>query len=253
MPKPFECKPGVYCKAADCCRNLDTTVSVSVGDYLRLSQLTGEPIVDLWRSKGEIVTLHIQENDGFFVNIALFHDPCPYLSDSLACKAYDARPLDCRGFPYTSFLFYKDQVDLMQKKYRCTRGMFMDEKQKKNYRLLDQIIKEESLAELRFLWPDGVPTFKIKYSSDLADLMTKAHASNGPRQERIAIGAREVQANIKNNEISALVLSQHLPKIIFPIVANDIERRLASLPPEAFEFYKKTTERLNNLRQRMKR
>lgn len=96
--KYFRCDPRELCEGAQCCRSLETSPALSLGDYVRLSEYTGLPISKIWHDNGDVYAYPVLGNQ-FQATLGLLHDPCPYLKNDLKCGVYEMRPSGCAGFP----------------------------------------------------------------------------------------------------------------------------------------------------------
>lgn len=145
--KYFECKPGELCEKADCCCSRETKPTLSVGDYLRLSEATGEPMDEIWKSKG-MVTASPMPGGLFMLNLSLEHDPCPYLSE-MKCSVYEARPIVCATFPMMMLANHPEQASGENfGGYKCLQNVLPRPEELAQYETIDQILTEEAGIEM---------------------------------------------------------------------------------------------------------
>lgn len=72
--------------------------------------------------------LRIDEDGDYVVKSS----PCPFLLPDNFCSVYDARPNDCRNYPYTdSDVFFKRPNTTLQNTYVCPAAFLAVEKMKK--------------------------------------------------------------------------------------------------------------------------
>lgn len=84
----FEC---VFC--GECCRIKEGYVWISRKDMDRLVEETGLP-------KSEFKRLYTEVVDKFIVLKSFPNGDCIFYDEKIGCKVYDARPLQCRTFPF---------------------------------------------------------------------------------------------------------------------------------------------------------
>ncbi|MDI6721503.1 MAG: hypothetical protein QMD85_03870, partial [Candidatus Aenigmarchaeota archaeon] len=75
----FRCDPINLCNGASCCTSMETKPALSVGDYIRLSKLTGEAPDRIWQEKGDVALYRDDDMDNgeYLILLSLPHDPCP--------------------------------------------------------------------------------------------------------------------------------------------------------------------------------
>ena len=80
-------------RCGKCCRIKDGYVYVSMADIERLADFVGEDIDDFM--------LKYTERLGKFLVLKSFpNGDCIFYDDEVGCKVYDARPQQCRTFPF---------------------------------------------------------------------------------------------------------------------------------------------------------
>lgn len=255
MTKYFECKPTILCKGADCCTTPETKPALSVGDYLRLSWFTQEPVVDIWRNKGDIAVNSFPDlKEGhFLVSLSLLHDPCPYLSKEYKCAVHETRPLGCGSFPIMLFKRKSQELEGIYNGYRCLQNVQPRPEQLQLTNDLEQILKEEAELDIRFFW-EGSPVYinasTVGAFSELALEALRSQKTRDPqekyRRTQTLIRALDRMQSIieekKGVHLSAIEYSALLSPVMFAILEERVAQRLENLPSEAIEAYKKTTE-----------
>jgi len=170
--KYFECKPGILCHGAECCTSIDTQPELTFGDFLRLSELTKEPIQRIWRTKGNVSLKHMPEIElegVYAVSLGLMHGPCPYLSKDLKCTVHKRRPITCAGFP---ILLEEREVEDDDphletfQRYQCLQDVIMKPRQIEIGEKLKGIQLEEFLLDLKYVWSGEVPAIKALTDKD---------------------------------------------------------------------------------------
>ncbi len=262
--KYFECKPGELCDGSTCCKTRGTKPALSVGDFIRLSEATGKPITELWKTKGDatITTYSNLRMGEFLVSLGLLHYPCPFLSQENRCTVYDTRPLGCASFPSLLLESHSEQLDAHYSHYACLKGVKLSPRQKRFWKELDQIMFEEAGADIRFLWKNKPPYIHIPALGDYFKMAADAIIKQKERDPRADLcGSRRLIDTVnqmtgivgrKEPDAGPIVFStadfiDALTPVMYSIIEDDIAERLANLDKEALDFYKGTTARWKQL------
>ncbi len=174
-PNYFVCRPGELCDGAACCTSPETRPSLLLGDYIRLSEHTGEPLEKIWREKGD-VSLSKFGNMGpteFLVTLGLLHDPCPYLAHDYRCGVYESRPLGCGSFPFPLLTENQEEAKTRYGAYRCLDGVEPSPNQIEYAKELHRIMREEAVQDMRILW-NGRPRY-IQIPTERWEKLTRRH------------------------------------------------------------------------------
>ena len=241
-----------------------TKPTLSVGDYVRLSEYTGEPITEIWKSRGD-VALHVYDTERgkFSVNLSLLHDPCSYLTEENRCGVHDARPLACASFPIFQFMFKEEEIkqghyDI----YGCMKNAMPKPEQIELGYELWRIMLAEAKYHLDFL--GGEPMYVNLPSTgnyfQLAGKACELQMSRDPlgmeKRTYMLKNSVEKMASLADEAVSGLVLdgslyAHLLSPVMFSIMEDEIAGRLDNLDGRALEIYKKTTKRYEELARRI--
>lgn len=132
----FECNNCGYC-----CTDPSTQINMSLLDIKWLSDYMNMSVSELFRK--EIVTfipfISTDDFSQFDVEFGMKR-PCPLFKDS-KCTVYNARPMNCRVFPYW---FITNQIE---DEVECTKGVKPDPMTFFKYRMYERMIGEKLLDQ----------------------------------------------------------------------------------------------------------
>jgi len=263
MPEYFRCEPGTLCEGAACCKRIDTTPGLGIGDYLRLSEATGEPAADIWRSKGDVHLTHYKNmpQGEFLVTLSLLHDPCPYLSAGNSCTVHESRPLACASFPLFLYMFRQEHMDGHYREYKCLKGVVSSPEQIQLGHALHGITMDEARIE-NTLWKVAryvcAPDFGVVFSAMEKARKMQAQrdpASTSPRSRRLAKSIHDIHSLYEAGEhrkgIDADMFSSMISPIAFALFQDEVAQMLEDLGNGA-ELYADTTKRWRELAEKIK-
>jgi len=261
--KKFECKPGELCEGASCCKDIHSSPSVSLGDYLRISEFTKTSLTDMWRKNGEVSLVPHPELPPatYIVTLGLVHDPCPYLSGESRCEVYPIRPLGCASFPIGTFQHSREEITGAYKGYRCLQGVEPSQEQVKFWQELDKILMAEAGLELEHLWTNGegeyIDLSDITKYKEYGEIAIRRQIRRDPQNktsklERIKRSIQGLEEQKTERWNNGLKICGDLYRTLWkPIVTgmseDGIVSRLENLSQSALDSYKETTERWKEL------
>ncbi|MBN2043295.1 MAG: YkgJ family cysteine cluster protein [Candidatus Aenigmarchaeota archaeon] len=184
MAEYFRCDPGKYGCNASCCRDNESTPSLTVGDLYRISRKTGERIEDIWKTKGSVVLqMPPGMKNSFFVTPGLFHNPCPYLNGDNQCDIHDSRPISCANFPVFHQVLEGADLENDKIKYDCMEGCEFSSEQIEIAKRVEKIQEAENITALKILgeifWPIVIegPSDLKKYTAQARETFAKKDPS----------------------------------------------------------------------------
>lgn len=261
--KYFKCDPKELCNGSACCRTLETRPSLGVGDYIRLSEYTGEPVVEIWRKKGNINLTHFKDmgKGGFVTTLSLIHDPCPYLSEDSTCDVYEVRPLCCADFPLNLLIDQREKLKNYEG-YKCLDGVQPSPKQTEQWKKLTQIMEREAELDCRFFWLKRpsvyIPTigayFQLVEQAAHLQIARDPGAKN-ERSKRLLEASREMRRLYEMGKVQKGLQADFyvslITPVLFPVIEDQVAERLASLDGKVLELYKETSEEWKKLAKEM--
>ncbi len=239
----FECKPTELCEGAACCSHPEMGIAASLGDYIRLSEHTGQPIDEIWVEKGNVVVApNDKTNPGIAMALlGILHDPCPYLAEDFKCSVYDMRPLHCSVFP-ADLLTTNSRLAPEYGPFRCLNGVQMSPEHSDMYDAMADHFEEESLVERTYLWQDQPPLFRIRTNDDVKDLTREAlhQLQTNPLLDRMRL--RRVHDGVQvlrdsfdkmrtdpGYKLHMRLFITALEPIVYAVIAGEVTRRLKKL------------------------
>jgi len=270
MPKRyFKCDPDLYFCQATCCRSHHTQPSLSLGDFVRLSEEFKEPIPEIWRSKGSICLTARKElrNGEFILTLSLLHHPCPYLSSDDKCSIRHVRPLSCAGFPLSLYMYFPEQVTGYYKGLHCLQGARPKPAQVKLGKELFRLMMEESALEIDLMWGGKPKYLYMPRSSDFFKLAQKATDlqisrdpdSKSDRNEMIlhsissmtTIAEHFSSIGSKETRMDTSLLRYFVTPVIFSVFEDEIAEKLEKLEDQAKDVFRETSRKWRKLRKKM--
>lgn len=261
--KYFKCNPENLCNGASCCKDLVSVPGLSIGDYLRLSEHTGESVESIWRTKGDIgLFLFVPERPNLFtMTLALLHNPCPYLTED-RCTVYENRPIACAEFPW-EINVAENGIPENFITYDCLKDVRFTPEQKKFRKELDDLLKEEGDLVAELIWSEISPFVEINCFTAYLTLAEQAKAvqyqrdSKGRSSRLEEATSRAFQLNKRGdfrNGIKGEVLASLLSPVIYSILEDRMAEKLASLVSnkEVRRAHQRTSKKLRRLYRRNK-
>ncbi|MFC2133914.1 YkgJ family cysteine cluster protein [Bacteroidota bacterium] len=118
-----------------CCELITTQINISFSDVIRISKHTSMSFKELFDKAIGLQPFFDPENpDKFDAELGL-GIPC-FFRQKKRCIIYDARPLNCRIFPYyiISTCPESELKNVFDKRYECIFQTKLDSKTKRNYK-----------------------------------------------------------------------------------------------------------------------
>ncbi len=257
--RQFECNPVKLCEDHYCCRSNTTTPLLSVGDYFRLSQATGEPMTDIWLTKGDISILafDMPQSNIVRLGLGLLHEPCPYLGEE-GCSVYDARPHGCISFPLVALS--KGELSKCYSHLRCTKGITVTSKQKKTVDLLINLAESEYNADLEYFYKRetytslpldcGGAIMLLIRAIEQQDSIDPEHIQ--PASHRLVREGEAFMERVKRSKEEAVGIDvneyvAYLQPIYYAFFQQQFAENFDSLSSEAMDFYAASTRRVDEL------
>ena len=255
--KYFECKPGELCEDARCCQSRETKAALSIGDYFRLSELTGEPMVEIWQSKGSISMSPTpgMPSGHYTMNLG-FDSPCPYLSE-MKCSVYPARPIPCATFPLMLMTTNPEALNGENfKEYKCLQGVSPRPSEMKGFNEIHEIYVKEAELELR-LWPgrfvdatDG-GSFLEAFFSVVRAQKKKDPLAKERRLRNILKYADKVNSMMETCKIHVLDYALAAGALVSCTLDEQVMRMLESINGKDLDILKRTSDDWRKILEKM--
>ena len=163
MRVSFKCR-----NCGKCCNAFYTQINITIGDLIRISGFLEKPINYILRNFVGINPFGDPENPTKFSYEFGINMPC-LLRKNEKCSVYEARPLNCRLFPYwvlvQTFVFNKNKI--IDVSYKCMNNLELKRDKIKKYsdysKLVGDILIQEASLTDNILYK-----LKIKHSIDLS-------------------------------------------------------------------------------------
>lgn len=151
-----------------CCSAFYSQINITVGDLIRISDFLEKPVSHVLKNFIGINPFGDPENPTKFNYELGINMPC-LLRKKNKCSIYEARPLNCRLFPYwvlvQAFVFNKKKmIDLS---YKCMNNLELTRDKIRNYSNYSKLIGEILIQEAS-LTDNILYKLKIKHSVDLS-------------------------------------------------------------------------------------
>ncbi|OGM02123.1 hypothetical protein A3K72_04090 [Candidatus Woesearchaeota archaeon RBG_13_36_6] len=150
-----------------CCEKVYTQISLTLGDIIRIAHFLDWPVEKLFEQNiVGIKPFGVSENV-FEYELGLTI-PCKFRINK-RCKIYEARPLNCRLFPYWLLAEVSQEKikKLIDKSYECVHSVKLNEETKTKYRQykdkIVEILNKEAEVTDRIL-----EKHKLKYLVDIS-------------------------------------------------------------------------------------
>lgn len=143
MKGAFEC---THCGA--CCKKETSPVNITLGDIKRISKFLGKDPKELIGNEIKIRPFMDAESPGRFELELGLPKPCHFWKDS-KCSIYEARPLNCRLFPFWLYATQPDESIIEQALpgYDCVLNSKVDNDHRLTYREYSTILSRILMAE----------------------------------------------------------------------------------------------------------
>ncbi len=253
--KYFSCDP-VACNA-ECCRSISTKPVMTFGDFLRIGQHLGKTATDIWLESGNVAVVPLQDREGIaaLAALALFHNPCPYLSEQNKCNIYNSRPLGCLEFPFTAI--EDGHVDIEgYHSLDCMKNVRLFPAQRKLCKAVGRIAEEETRLDIELFWSENlrgcIDIFSQMQYEEIARraLGVIANGKVSPAMAReVRISAGEMHLLISSKGYDSIGVRE-LCNFLEPMVYAIKREQFAEVFRKAEKFkhrYKKTSDELRKL------
>jgi len=163
MKASFKCR-----NCGKCCSAFYAQINLTIGDLIRISGLLEKPINYILRNFVGINPFGDPENPTKFSYELGINMPC-LLRKNEKCSAYDARPLNCRLFPYWVLVqtFVFDQNKIIDASYKCMNNLELKKDEIKKYSDYSKVVGDILVQEAS-LTDNILYKLKIKHSIDLS-------------------------------------------------------------------------------------
>ena len=257
MTKYFECKTEL-CGGALCCTIPRSKPALSLGDFYRLSEHTGEPLPELWKSKGDLFPYTGDLPAGLFcLTLSLLHDPCPYLKET-KCEVHEIKPTGCANFPDPEFPHQKGSQEM----YPCLRDVKLSSEQITRRKQLQDIQEIEVTAEAKYFWKEQPIVINAYTPSDFFELVGQAvkiqqkkdSPAQSPRSQRLILAADKMarlveSGDIKTKGLTPFEYSSLLAPVVFPIFEEEVLEMLSNLDERLISLFEYTAVMLNHVKE----
>lgn len=265
----FKCDPDLFHCSASCCTSIYSHPTLSLGDYVRLSEGTKKPISEIWRSKGSIKlsTRKDLRNGEFLLTLGLLHNPCPYLSLDNKCSIHDIRPVACASFPLFLYINCPDQINDQYKDFDCLRGARAKPSHIKLGKELDRLMMKEAALELELLWEEGANYLYMPRVSDFFKLAKKAAIQQSLRYPHSNKERSKMMANAMNSMttiegpysskkstgscMEANLFCHHVTPFVFSLLEDEIGEKLEKQEDELKDVFGETSRKWRTLLKKM--
>jgi Fe-S-cluster containining protein len=254
-PKYFNCEPWKLCEGTACCRIPETKPNLTLGDYLRLSQLTGKDITEIWTENGDVLLLNPEDDDQRYdLFLSLIHDPCPYLLTD-KCEVHDAKPISCVAFPIHEYICGDDRfTDQTQERYPCLKDVKPKPGQTKLGRQSIEIMLAENRIDDIVLWEGKRPHLNISSIRDYRGLINEAMLKQDKRdpgrehirtQRLISTTRKMEEIRARGETIDTNEMGEFLSPATFILFGDMVTQKMEELMNNegALKAYNETTER----------
>lgn len=137
MKTEFQCL-----HSGKCCEKVYTQIALTIGDVLRIAHFLNKPVKHLFDES--IVGLKpFEASENIFEFEMGLTIPCKFRINQ-RCKIYDARPLNCRLFPYwiLSEVSNEKIKEAIDDTYECVHSVKLSPESKERYKLYKDKIVE---------------------------------------------------------------------------------------------------------------
>jgi len=163
MKASFKCR-----NCGKCCSAFYAQINLTIGDLIRISGLLEKPINYILRNFVGINPFGDPENPTKFSYELGINMPC-LLRKNEKCSAYEARPLNCRLFPYWILVqdFVFNKKEMIDASYKCMNNLELKRGKIKKYSDYSKVVGDILVQEAS-LTDNILYKLKIKHSIDLS-------------------------------------------------------------------------------------
>jgi len=217
-----------------CCSAFYTQINLTIGDLIRISGFLEKPINYILKNFVGINPFGDPENPTKFSYELGINMPC-LLRKNEKCSVYEARPLNCRLFPYWILVqtFVFNQNKMIDKSYKCMNNLKLKKDEIKKYSDYSKIVGDILIQEAS-LTDNILYKLNIKHSIDLSknkdyqEIVAKyknKKTNNALKQletEKIRL-AKKIFGKLKDSDVK--VIEDEAKKLfLLKIVENNTKR-----------------------------
>lgn len=229
MKADFKCR-----NCGKCCNAFYAQINITIGDLIRISGFLEKPISYILRNFIGINPFGDPEKPTKFSYELGINMPC-LLRKNERCSVYEARPLNCRLFPYwilvQDFVFNKKEI--VDKSYGCMNNLKLKKDKIKKYSDYSKVIGDILVQEAS-LTDNILYKLNIKHSIDLSKnkdyqkLIAKyknKKTNNNLKQletEKIRL-TKKIFGKLKDSDVKVIEQEARKP-FLLKIIGNNTKR-----------------------------
>ncbi|MBU4492771.1 MAG: YkgJ family cysteine cluster protein, partial [Nanoarchaeota archaeon] len=163
-------KAGFKCRnCGKCCSAFYAQINVTIGDLIRISGFLNKSIKYILKNFVGINPFGDPANPTKFSYELGINMPC-LLRKNEKCSVYEARPLNCRLFPYWVFVqaFVFNKKEMVDESYKCMNNLELKRDKIKKYSDYSKIIGDILVQEAS-LTDNILYKLNIKHSINLSE------------------------------------------------------------------------------------
>lgn len=217
-----------------CCNAFYSQINVTIGDLIRISGFLEKPISYILKNFVGINPFGDPENPTKFSYELGINMPC-LLRKNEKCSVYEARPLNCRLFPYwvlvQAFVFNKKEI--IDKSYKCMNDLKLKRNKIKNYsnysKVIGNILMQEASLTDNILYKLNIEhSIDLSKNKDYKKILTKSKnkktnsALKQLETEKIRL-AKKIFGKLKDLDIEVIEDEARKP-FLLKIVENNTKR-----------------------------
>ena len=217
-----------------CCNAFYAQINVTVGDLIRISDFLEKPIGYTLRNFVGINPFGDPDNPIKFSYELGINMPC-LLRKNEKCSVYEARPLNCRLFPYwvlvQAFVFNKKEI--IDESYKCMNNLELERDKIKKYSNYSKIIGGILVQEAS-LTDNILYKLNIKHSLDLSENKDYKKILNKYKNKKTKHGLKEFETEkirlakrifgkLKDSDIKVIEQEAKRP-FLLKIIENNTKR-----------------------------
>ena len=217
-----------------CCNAFYSQINVTIGDLIRISNFLEKPISFILKNFIGINPFGDPEKPTKFSYEIGINMPC-LLRKNERCSIYEARPLNCRLFPYWVLVqtFVFNQNEIIDESYKCMNNLKLSADNIKKYSNYSKIVGDILIQEAS-LTDNILYKLNIKHSTDLSknkdyqEIVAKyknKKTSNALKQletEKIRL-AKRIFGKLKDSDVKVIEQEAKKP-FLLKIVENNTKR-----------------------------
>jgi len=229
MEAGFKCR-----NCGKCCSAFYAQINLTIGDLIRISDFLEKPVSYILKNFVGINPFGDPANPTKFSYELGINMPC-LLRKNEKCSVYDARPLNCRLFPYWVLIqeFIFNKKEMIDASYKCMNNLELKKGNLKRYSDYSKLVGDILIQEASLI-DNILYRLKIKHSTDLSKnkdyqkLIAKyknKKTSNNLKQletEKIKL-AKKIFGKLKDSDIKVIEDEAKKP-FLLKIVENNTKR-----------------------------